>query len=62
QSQAGRWDGQTQAWVADEATSPCIDAGDPASPFDAEPAPNGGLVNLGAYGATRATAKSPQRL
>jgi len=34
------------------AWSPCIDAGDPASPFDDEPAPNGGRVNMGAYGNT----------
>jgi len=32
--------------------SPCIDAGDPASPFANEPEPNGGRVNLGAYGNT----------
>ncbi len=58
QSQAGRWDGQTQAWAHDEVTSPCIDAGDPASPLGAEPVPNGGIINLGAYGGTRETAKS----
>ncbi len=32
--------------------SPCIDAGDPSSPFAAEPAWNGGIVNAGAYGNT----------
>lgn len=32
--------------------SPCIDAGDPASDFTNEPAPNGGRVNMGAYGNT----------
>ena len=62
QSQAGRWDGQTQAWVHDEVTSPCIDAGDPASPLGAEPVPHGGLINLGAYGGTADAAKSPQSL
>jgi len=36
--------------------SPCIDAGDPSSSFTGEPAPNGGRINLGAYGGTvRAT-------
>jgi hypothetical protein len=30
--------------------SPCIDAGDPASPFALEPLPNGGRVDMGAYG------------
>jgi hypothetical protein len=52
QSQGGRWDGQTGQWVSDGATSPCIDAGDPAVPAAREPAPNGGIVNLGAYGGT----------
>jgi hypothetical protein len=32
--------------------SPCIDAGDPASDYSAEPYPNGGCVNLGAFGNT----------
>jgi len=32
--------------------SPCIDAGDPISPFNLEPAPNGHRVNMGAYGNT----------
>ncbi|MDP2896184.1 MAG: right-handed parallel beta-helix repeat-containing protein [bacterium] len=32
--------------------SPCIDAGDPASPYSSEPQPNGGRVNMGAYGGT----------
>lgn len=30
--------------------SPCIDAGDPASPFDGEPAPNGNRADMGRYG------------
>jgi parallel beta-helix repeat protein len=32
--------------------SPCIDAGDPASDCDAELSPNGGRINMGAYGGT----------
>ncbi len=59
-SQAGRWDPLSQAWVVDEVTSPCIDAGDPASPFDLEPAPNGGRINMGAYGGTPQASMSPQ--
>jgi hypothetical protein len=40
--------------------SPCIDAGDPASPFAKEPEPNGGRIDMGAYGNTpEATSKSP---
>jgi hypothetical protein len=30
--------------------SPCIDAGDPGDAIDAEPAPCGGRINMGAYG------------
>ncbi len=39
-------------------TSPTLDAGDPADPFSAEPAPNGGRINMGTYGGTNsATSK-----
>jgi len=51
-SRAGRWDPTTRQWVPDTVTSPCIDAGDPNSPFDSEPEPNGSRANLGTYGAT----------
>ena len=51
-SQAGRWELESEDWVQDEMTSPCIDAGDPNAPIGDEPFPNGGLVNLGAYGGT----------
>ena len=33
-------------------TSPCIDAGDPTSDFSLEPEPDGGRINMGAYGNT----------
>ena len=52
----GRWNGS--AWVNDTVTSSAIDAGDPASDYAAEPAPNGGCVNLGAYGNTAEASKS----
>ncbi len=32
--------------------SPCIDSGDPGMPYANEPSPNGGRINLGAYGNT----------
>jgi hypothetical protein len=57
-SQAGRWEPATQAWVRDDITSPCIDAGDPASPIGQEPFPNGGIINMGAYGGTAEASKS----
>ena len=41
-SQAGRYDPNTQIWVIDSNTSPCIDAGDPNHPIGLEPFPNGG--------------------
>ncbi|UCG56500.1 MAG: DUF333 domain-containing protein [Phycisphaerales bacterium] len=57
-SQAGRWDPATQAWIMDGVTSPCIDAGDPMSPIGHEPFPNGGAVNMGAYGGSPEASKS----
>jgi|GEM_PF-6594317 len=57
-SQAGRWDPASQAWVKDDVTSPCIDAGDPNSPIGLEPFPNGGRINMGAYGGTQEASKS----
>ena len=59
QSQAGCWDPGTETWVLDVITSPCIDAGDPACPVDAEPQTHGGRVNMGAYGGTTQASKSP---
>jgi hypothetical protein len=57
-SQAGRWDPKSQTWVQDTVTSSCIDAGDPMSPIGWEPFPNGGFVNMGAYGYTLEASKS----
>jgi len=57
-SQAGRWDSESQTWVHDDVTSPCIDAGDPMSPIGWESFPNGGFVNMGAYGGTLKASKS----
>ena len=57
-SQAGRYDPATQSWVIDDVTSPCIDAGDPMTPIGLEPFPNGGRVNMGAYGGTGEASKS----
>jgi hypothetical protein len=57
-SQAGRWDSNEGRWVMDDVTSPCIDAGDPMSPIGLEPFPNGGIINMGAYGGTTEASKS----
>jgi predicted outer membrane repeat protein len=57
-SQAGRWDPNSVSWIIDPVTSPCIDAGDPNSAIGAEPEPNGGRINMGAYGGTAEASKS----
>jgi parallel beta-helix repeat protein len=57
-SQAGRWDSESQTWIQDDVTSPCIDAGDPMSPIGWEPFPTGGFVNIGAYSGTSKASKS----
>jgi len=58
-STAGRWNGS--AWVNDNETSPCIDAGDPSDDYSNEPKPNGGRINMGAYGNTPEASKSPSK-
>jgi len=57
-SVAGRWDPALDTWVVDEVHSPCIDTGDPNSNYSLEPDPNGGRVNMGAYGNTAEASKS----
>jgi hypothetical protein len=49
---------QAWFWVIDDQSSPCIDSGDPAHPVGAEPEPNGGRVNMGAWGNTPQASKS----
>jgi hypothetical protein len=56
-STGGRWDGSS--WVADAEHSPCIDAGDPASPYANELTDNGGRINMGAYGNTAEASMAP---
>jgi hypothetical protein len=57
-STTGRFWPVFKMWVSDKVDSPCIDAGDPATDATAEPKPNGGLVNMGAYGGTSQASKS----
>ena len=57
-STAGRW--TESGWVyTDTEDSPCIDAGDPVDDYGSEPEPNGGRINIGAYGNTVEASKSP---
>jgi parallel beta-helix repeat protein len=51
-SQRGRYWFAHDVWVLDSITSPCIDAGDPTVDPSGEPMPNGGRINMGAYGGT----------
>ena len=57
-SQAGRWDPNSQSWVQDDVTSPCIDAGDVNSDWKAELWPHGIRANMGAYGSTLQASRS----
>ena len=52
-SEYGRYWPDHDIWVLDKLTSPCIDGGDPAVNTATEPTPNGGRLNMGAYGGTR---------
>ncbi|MHC4156569.1 MAG: LamG domain-containing protein, partial [Planctomycetota bacterium] len=51
-SDRGRYWPEHDVWVLDDVTSPCVDAGDPAIEPLNERMPNGGLVNIGAFGNT----------
>ncbi|MGB2865443.1 MAG: hypothetical protein WBC05_19085 [Sedimentisphaerales bacterium] len=58
-SNRGRYWPEHDVWVLDRLTSPCIDRGDPdAEPLN-EPMPNGGRINMGAYGGTVQASLSP---
>ncbi|MHC4864377.1 MAG: S8 family serine peptidase [Planctomycetota bacterium] len=59
ESEGGRWDANSKSWVLDSVTSPCIDKGDFSSPVGDEPYPNGGRINMGAYGGTAEASKAP---
>ncbi|MCK4625837.1 MAG: hypothetical protein KAV00_11035, partial [Phycisphaerae bacterium] len=57
-SKTGRRDPKSGKWTRDAASSPCIDAGDPKAGCKNEPAPNGGRINMGAYGNTPDASRS----
>ena len=56
QYQGGYFSGGT--WGSSPLFSPVIDRGHPGGAYANEPAPNGGRVNIGAYGNTEVAAKS----
>lgn len=51
-SERGRYWPEHNVWVLDEVSGPCIDGGDPAVNPSNERMPNGGRINMGAYGNT----------
>jgi hypothetical protein len=51
-SERGRYWPRYDLWVHDQMASPGVDGGDPAIPPGDEPMPNGGRINMGAYGGT----------
>ncbi|MBA7471311.1 hypothetical protein ES707_06617 [subsurface metagenome] len=60
-SERGRYWPEHDVWVLDEVTSPCIDHGDPTVDPSREPTPNGGRINMGAYGGTAYASMSEMR-
>ena len=61
-SQTGRWDPPAESWVKDATHSSCIDAGDPSSDYSREPMPDGGRINMGAFGNTNEASMSASSL
>jgi len=61
-SERGRYWPEHDIWVLDKVTSPCVDGGDPDTGTLNEPMPNGGRINIGAYGGTTEASLSPQLL
>ncbi len=57
-SKMGRFDPKAGKWVLDQVSSRCIDAGDSNSLVGKEVPPNGGIINVGAYGGTAEASKS----
>jgi parallel beta-helix repeat protein len=51
-SERGRYWPAYDVWVLDDVTSPGVDGGDPAVEPSGERMPNGGRINMGAYGGT----------
>ena len=58
-SERGRYWPEHDVWVLDKITSPCIDGGDLNADYSNEPTPNGGRINMGAYGGTPEASMSP---
>ena len=57
-SSEGRYVLASGLWSFDDRTSPCVDAGSPATDFSGERMPNGACINMGAFGGTREASMS----
>jgi len=60
-SERGRYWPAYDVWVLDKVTSPCVDGGDPNVDPSNERMPNGGRINMGAYGNTAYASMSEMR-
>ncbi|HOT12631.1 MAG TPA: right-handed parallel beta-helix repeat-containing protein, partial [Polyangiaceae bacterium] len=60
-NQAGRWDPSLNQCVKDDVTSPCVDKGDPDGSYEREPKPNGGRVDMGAFGNSPLAGCAPEQ-
>ncbi|NCC49672.1 MAG: hypothetical protein EOM20_00515 [Spartobacteria bacterium] len=54
----GAWQNASSSWVSFPTNSPCIDTGYIQSDSNLEPMPNGGMINIGAYGNTEWASRS----
>jgi parallel beta-helix repeat protein len=61
-SERGRYWPAQNVWVLDAVSSPCIDGGDPNDDPMGEPMPNGGRIDMGAYGGTAYASMSEWRI
>jgi len=59
-STVGWWNEDAGEFMAGGENSPCLDAGNPLTPYSREVLPNGGRINLGAYGNTPFASLSPR--
>lgn len=57
-SERGRYRATTDEWILDNVTSVCVDGGDPNIEPTEERMPNGGRINMGAYGNTASASMS----
>jgi len=61
-SRGRRWNAESKSWVSDAVTSPCIDAGDPASPLGDETMTelySNTRIDMGVYGGTAEASLAP---